>query len=655
MKAKRWNASWVCSATLLAGVAGRSAPAIAETRLPEQFTLARYVPDDCWFYVHAVHNPEREWIDQQWASVFETAKQSGIDKDLAALFFEVIGPERRAEIEPKLERILNILRSVRWTDLCNQEFVVAERLSSGSLAFDYIFLTRAAEGTGEAHFTTLEALLKELSTMATMVRLEKSSMDGLHCVSLAIEKKDLAEMGAGVAVFRRGDIIGLSTGQKSTEAVRALLGNAGRKSMATSARFAQALAGMEPPSDSVVYVDTRRLFGDVRKMMDAAFAAKQKAGECQDAAADAASAAAKGTTDPRKFLGALIDLADVVDYSVETSSTRGNQSRADSALVMQPGKENSPVAAAFLNRKAFEKFDRFIPAEAKGFSLSAGVDLPLLYATLADFLQKNSPEAAMMLAKVHEKLAQIGIDLQRDVFAWWSGETITIELPAAMVSPMGGADSVFMLRVKDRELATAKINGGIDFVLEKLKAQGQPLMVSPAASVKSEGFREITHPALAIFMRPVIGFHGDWLMVGSSAGAINKCLAVQAGEAPSIAENQKFKAEGLTPVGPVLSASFTDKSKMGQELAAAVGMAGMVGQMMAAQVPAPNEEAQKAKKTVQSLLQVAAKLGPILQKVDFYSSSSSVSTFDGERTTRVRSLTTYKGPQTVANQNKQPK
>ena len=29
--------------------------------LPRQFTLGKHVPSECWLYIHAAHNPEREW------------------------------------------------------------------------------------------------------------------------------------------------------------------------------------------------------------------------------------------------------------------------------------------------------------------------------------------------------------------------------------------------------------------------------------------------------------------------------------------------------------------------------------------------------------------------------------------------------------------
>jgi hypothetical protein len=176
-----------------------------------------------------------------------------------------------------------------------------------------------------------------------------------------------------------------------------------------------------------------------------------------------------------------------------------------------------------------------------------------------------------------------------------------------------------------------------------MKGKGQMLMISPA-KVNAEGFREITHPMFAMFLRPVVGVNGEWLTIGSSAVAVNKCLAVASGTAPSIRENKRFSAEGLVPTGPVAGASFKDTSNFGQELAGAVGMAGLVGGMAAAMIP-DEPDTHQVKQMVQSALGIVLKLGPILQKIDFYSSESSMTTHDPGATgltVRTESVVTYK-------------
>ena len=149
-----------------------------------------------------------------------------------------------------------------------------------------------------------------------------------------------------------------------------------------------------------------------------------------------------------------------------------------------------------------------------------------------------------------------------------------------------------------------------------------------------------------MFMRPVIGVTDDWLMIGSSASAINKCLDVAAGEAPSIRTNARFMEEGILPDSAVQGASFSDTSKLGQQLGQAVGMIGMMGGMMSAGID--GEDAAEKKQMLQKLMSIVMKLGPVLQKLDFFSSSSSVCTYDGKSLLRSESVMTYKRPPQTA-------
>ena len=215
---------------------------------------------------------------------------------------------------------------------------------------------------------------------------------------------------------------------------------------------------------------------------------------------------------------------------------------------------------------------------------------------------------------------------------------------------MGGSDAVLMIRVKNTELARTKLNSFVDMVKARMQGEGQMLTIAPA-KVDAEGFREIMHPSLAMFMKPVIGVHGDWMMVGTSSTALQKCLDVSAGKAPSITKNARYSEEGLIPKGPVRSASFEDTSKTGQELASALGMVGMFGPMIVGGMPEKTAEDKQQKQIIESGLRILVKLAPVLQKIDFYSSASSVGTYDGKLTLRTDAVVTYKkgkeGPATA--------
>jgi hypothetical protein len=484
--------------------------------------------------------------------------------------------------------------------------------------------------------SALVAILKELTGLSDKVNLINSTMSGIEIWTVAPPEENRQKVPIRLYLFRKADIIGLAMsspgGIKDTFAL--LGGKSEKRSIIKSPRFKEALGRIKTPEDSVMFFDMKALLSDMNELMK--FVAKEEAscgeGEPQEVAI------------VRKALARF----DVLDYVITTIETDGRRELTHTVAVLQPGKENSPLARVFLDRKPFDPFDQYIPVDATGFWVNGLIDVERLYHVVVDFIQKEFPEGAEKIEKWNGWLAEVGFDPQQDLFSWWSGEAVSVTLPAAVVTPMSRTDSVLMIRVKDSELASQKVGAGIDWVSAKLQAHGQMLMITPA-QVNAEGFREITHPMLAMFVRPVVGVKDDWLFLGTSAAAINKCLDVAAGKAPSIVQNKRFQEEGLPAKGPVLSVSFKDLTNLGQEIAGVVGIIGMMGGLMTAQIPdVPDDqpgahETKRVKRVVQKIMGIIMKLGPVLQKIDFFSSSASVCTVDGN-IVRTEYVTTYKPP-----------
>ena len=632
-----------------------SAPTLADAGgLPENFTLGRYVPDDVWFVVHGVDNPQRQWINEQWDEVFDSVAESGIDRDLTTLVLSLVGDGDRAGIDAHIEKATKLIRGVRWRDLVAREYLAAERISTGQMGAAYIGLARGAKGSGEANFDGLTAILEELSTVICCSKIVESRRRGVTIRSMRFEDEGLKKLGFSVELFRKGDLIGLTTGSGARDDVLALLaGKRTPRALTDHPRFREAIALVPPPKDMLIYSDARTLLRDMGRLLDSAQGevGKRKRGYVPSrsdivTASDREEPCSDGTDSSNsddiavELVKKIIHLADFIDYGITSVETEGRQQRSHVVTRIQPGRQNNPVAEMFFKRQRFERFDRFVPAEATAFGLSSGLDIERAYKLLTEIVS-DIPGGPEKIADLNAVLASIDFDLQKDFFDWWSGEMISISLPAAVPTPLGGGDGVWMFRVKNAELATEKVNAAIDFAAEKVRGQGQMLMVS-TAPVSADGFRQITLPAMAIFMRPVVGVHGDWLMLGTSPAAINKCLEVEAGETPSIRENERFKKEGLIPKGPVLAASFKDTSKSGREMAALLGLLGMGGNVFVAGLPEDTEDNRKMKSVLQSAIGVVMKLGPILRKINFYSSEASITTYDGASTVRIESVVTYK-------------
>jgi hypothetical protein len=194
-----------------------------------------------------------------------------------------------------------------------------------------------------------------------------------------------------------------------------------------------------------------------------------------------------------------------------------------------------------------------------------------------------------------------------------------------------------MMRVKDGKIAMQKIDAALNVIQARLQGAGQaPLVITPASGVRAEGFRSVTHPYVMMFFRPTLGIANDWLIVGSSESGVNKCLDTAAGKCKTVADNPRFKAEGITPQGPVVSASFTDLSTWGADVAGVLALLGVAGGFI------PSEPGAEAPiETVRAVFAALGRLVPVFQTIDFYSSTSKVTTFDGT-TWKTEMVVTYK-------------
>lgn len=649
-------------ATLMVAWFGAPAPAAP---LPETFTLGRYIPANVWLYVHGAHNPERAWIEEEWAEVWSALKASGIDQDVISIILSAVedakgasghagtagdsghtgdhdpstasdgeGSELRSQIQRAIDKWSGLLKGVAWGDLAGREGVFAQRVAALPIPYEYFLLMRGNPGTAEKNMQGIVAILKEIASLSAKIQLTDRKVGEASVWTMRPAPPVTPELATvNVNVFRRGDVIGLTFGGHSLNEVLALMNGRGEgPGLSESPRFREALKQVKAPEDYILYFDMKGYLKSLKGMMtDVGKMAAQQGGP--QGAPDATKAIS--------IVGKILDIVDMTDYVVTSGETQGRRELTHTVTRLQTGRDNCPIAACAFGRKPFKRFDEFIPADAKGFNLTGFIDIAGVYKLITDFVVKEVPDGQSYIDQALGAMAAIGFDPQRDLFSWWSGEMVSVSLPPEVVTPMGGGDGLLMIRVKDGELASRKVNAFIDFVATMLQSHGQSLMITPVSIDGAEGFRQITHPMVAMFLRPVVGVRGDWLILGTSPSPVTRCLAVAKGDAPSIATNTRFREEGLAPKGPVLSASFTDTSNFGQELGAGITAMGFAGGMMSGMMQAQGMP-EKAGQLLQKAMTTLAKLGPVVQKIDFYSSEASVTTYDGALTVRNEKVVTYK-------------
>ncbi|MEE9293529.1 MAG: hypothetical protein V3W34_00990 [Phycisphaerae bacterium] len=573
------------------------------------FTLGKYIPGDVWMYIHEVHNPERDFICAHWERVFSAAARSGIDQEIKKLIIAELPEDERAEFEAKWDKVRSALTAVPWGELGAVEFAMGQRIVMPMP--NYMFLFKNKPSRTEAIMPPLTHLLKTMASLSGECVIRESKKSGAAKHSLCIDK-----VGAVFEVFARGDVIGIAVGQGVADEMISLMEakNEG-KSIVADATFQKALKSIEPPEDMLKYF---RVTNFIRAFRD--FLLKETAGD----------------EDAKKVMGIVskvVSHVDVLDYSIWTRRTDGLHESFSGVTKLLPGSGQKPLVRALTKRKMFDKFDRFVPKDAGGFTVSAGVDLGLLYDTVINFIKTEIPEGGPALIAKWDALQEtIGFNPRRDLFDWLSGEFVTVNLSGGMSTQM---NFVVMVRTTKPELAAEKVNTLLDMVAGKFPQ----VMISPAPEVGVEGFRTVFVPMMMMWqLKPVIGVHGEWLVLGTTPKGVKRCLDTAKGKTPSIRANKRFQKEGLMGEGQVSGASFSDMSHLGQGLGMALGMCGMAGSFL------PDQEETRPIKTVFSLL---ARLAPVVAEINFYSSKASMSHFTGDGWVS-RTKMTYKPQEVVA-------
>ena len=264
------------------------APLAASPRAPhaqESFTLTSAIPDDAFIVTGERFNPERQFLQDHWAEVFERFEASGIVEDLTELVFSKLGAEQQGEAERIVTRFSELCAAVDWAGFGAGEIAFAERFAARPIdervpiigAPDWVILCRTTEELTEQNFTglrnLLDAMLREFQAASgVQLKLDSETRDGAELFSLNLLQKVEQAPPLNLSVGRRGDVLFFSMGEEFRDRMLALLAGAGdRPSMAESARFQEAFADLPEAEDSFEYVDLKALHGDLRELAESVF------------------------------------------------------------------------------------------------------------------------------------------------------------------------------------------------------------------------------------------------------------------------------------------------------------------------------------------------------------------------------------------------
>lgn len=608
-----------------------SVPGARAEDLSARFTLLRYIPGDSWMAINFRSNPEAAWISARWEGVFEDVRKTGLDRDALALIVDLVEEDSKEQVRQTMDALWALVSGIQWSEMLAQEVAVGERLIDRLPGYEYIVLARGSSGSGDRNYPALVALARGLAALSPNLKLSDLAEAGAEGVRLdwLVDPADAEKVELSFSLLRRGDVIGVIIGHRATADVLALFAGRpnGPKSVIDSERFQRIFADASSAEDGVMMFDIQGLLGQIKVLFGAAIKESSK-------------------PDAKQWAGVayrVIDELALVDYVVNSVETHGRRQVTRSVIRLHEERRTSELARAAFDRAPVVSFERYVPADATSFWVSNGANFGGIYDWVLKFLAEECPDGQAHVERWKGFLASVGFDPHADVFNWLGGEFAQISLPSVTAKAKLDSDALLFVGVRDADLARAKVNQALDQLAKFMQANGQPLMILPAPGVEAEGFRQINHPMMMGFAQPVVGVTDRWLVLGTSAAAVNKSLAVAAGRAPSIQGTTRYREEGLPEEGPVQSLSFTDRRNYGEELADGMQTLATVGSMLPMMMPLmakdPKDAAEIAKiaEVIQKVLAMCSKLAPVFRKVDFLSSEAAVTTMEGNviRETRI--------------------
>jgi hypothetical protein len=593
-------------------------PCLALLVLVQQFASAaetgeldirRAVPDNVYLLVYGKHNPERDFQAQYYEDVWQTVQETEIIQDVVNLVTKSLSDEDVEKASAVIDEIRGAAEPIDIKALADcqeiiysQRFVIAADQQQPSVpTADHLVLLRL---TPEVAASTAEGIVNLLKLAEKYSQgdlpVQTSEENGATITTLMTPPP--LPMQPTVAVI--GDVLLISSSRDMADVSLAmLLGQDETASKFDDPRLKEALSKLPEPEDSLVFYDGRTQFDNMGRLGSMI---RQMAG---------------GDPEAAKVAG-LIDLLfqelSVFDYEVTVEYTEGNHNCSASYGKLLPNVEDKMFVQMLSGGEPFEKWYEWVPADALSYSLHTGINLHPVYERVLAVVREQFPEAEQGLAQFEQLQKQYDVYLDRDILQAFSGEFVSVSLPASAMS----GKSVTALRCQKPERIKELIHRGFDALQQIPAVQQQGIKLEEVEGL--DGFEKLVVPMLQAFqVAPLIGFQDGWMYIASDPDAMKEVLAARSGDAETIESTESFQQFGMEIDGPVKSVSYKNLAESTRQTAAAVNQIGTMAPMFLAMAGQNADPADL--EPVQDVLKLLPDLAKIIAKFDFLEAQMSVS------------------------------
>jgi hypothetical protein len=601
-----------CAVALLAAQLAVAAEPEAGTS-QQSLNLRRAVPGDVYLAVYAKHNPERDFQRKYYEDVWKTVQETQIIERVVKIATARMSKEDVEKAKSVLQEVRQAAAPIDVQALLDaSEAVYAQSMQVPSV--QHLFLVRLGPKAAgwEEGIKNLFALAQKYSEGEIQVQAAKEGDVTITTLSFppGVPFRPSVARIDGVLLLASSDEI-------ARRSLGMLLSGKG-ESKFDDPRLKEALGRLPEPEDGLVFYDGKLQFAQLRQLGNFIRGVAGGNPEAQQAAG---------------LMEQIFDALAILDYEVTVNYTEGNQNRTEAYGKLLPGAENKLLGKVALTGRPFRRWQRWVPAEALSFSLSTGANLHPVYEWVMGVIKERFPAAQGALEQFARWQSDHDVYLDRDILQAFSGEFVSVALPAASPSLLGGQDTVIALRCRKPERIRELLHRLVDWLKQKPIAQGQQLTLAPCEKLK--GFEEVSAVLLSAFgAKPVIGFRGGWMFVGSNAPAVEKVLETRAGRGKTFADTEAFKRLGFNVEGPVDAISYTNLAESTRNIAKLLDQAGAVATLVLGIAGAQADA--EALKPVQEILGLLPSVAKIVAKFDFLEAEISATQRGDEPGTYVR-------------------
>ncbi|MBN2446820.1 MAG: hypothetical protein JXO22_08845 [Phycisphaerae bacterium] len=574
--------------------------AVASGAGVDDFTLTRAIPADAFMVVHGRDHDGLAFLNKQYERVWEKLESARLDRELKRLL-KTVNKESGGdpdEFESWWVELNDLLVGVEWASLTKQEMSFAMRI--GFPTPEMLMLMRPPAEQVAADYKGLSTMLSKLAAKDPSLAVTETGEGESVVCQLSLG----GPMPVVLTISRQKDVLLVGFGTTLVEQSLALLKGEAKGTLAETARFRAAFDSLPKPGEELAFIDFDRLMNQIRQYMTSVEAMMEESG---------------GDKEGIEMAGKVIDACDMLDYMASVSTTDGLRTAEQSVVALREDAKSKPFYAGIFGKGALKQPLNFIPKDATNVTVTSGMDFLKLYQAILGFVSDNVPDGADMVAQFKTDMEAAEFDIEKDLLGWLDGGLAMFGMPGA--TSFSPEDWAVLIRVTDKAKAGEMVGKLLEAVTPMISQQQGQIADVPIEGC--EGFKTIELPMLAMFgMKPTIGVTDDFLIVASSAKVISAALEAGKG-GDTFAKNERFLKEGLPLEKGIVSFSFSDTSKTGEQLSQALGMAPMIGMIGGAEL--------QQQPLVMALLRVMGRLGPVASELNFYLSSCSQTTFDGTR------------------------